>query len=112
MAKAKKSTSTKQCSKCWRPAAPGRKQCKYHLAYFRNYRRKRRAAGLCIDCGAPSPDYQLCDACAERAATQMKKRYYQRRTLNKCTACGAPSRGYSLCDACTERKARRRNASA
>jgi hypothetical protein len=105
-----KPSTVRQCSKCARPAAPGRKQCRYHLAYFRAYRQKRRKRGMCIDCGAPSPEYQLCDNCANRAATQMKGRYYERRARGQCTACGAPSRGYSLCDTCTERKAKRRKA--
>ncbi len=108
----KRASSTVQCSKCWRPAAPGRKQCRHHLAYFRKYRKARRAEGLCIDCGAPSPSYQLCDGCAERAAAQMKKRYYERRARGRCTACGAAAKGYSLCDACTERKAKRRKVGA
>ncbi|MEB2311952.1 MAG: hypothetical protein OZ921_20185 [Sorangiineae bacterium] len=104
----KKAPNTRLCSKCQRSAAPGRKQCRYHLEYFRKYREKRRAAGICIDCGAASPDFQLCDACASRAAEQMKERYYERRKRGRCTACGAAAKGYSLCDACTERKAERR----
>ena len=104
----KKSAAKRTCTKCARPAAPGRMQCEYHLAYFRAYRQKRRAQGRCIHCGTPSEGYQLCDECAARSSELMRRRYYQRRKARRCVACGAPSAGYSLCEVCTERKAQAR----
>jgi hypothetical protein len=110
-ARSKKPTRARRsCTKCARPAAPGRKQCRYHLEYFRTYRQKRRAKGRCIHCGTPSAGYQLCDACASRSSDLMRQRYYERRKAGLCVACGAPSRGNSLCAACTKRKARARKA--
>lgn len=97
--------ATKNCSKCWRPAAQGHKQCQYHLEYFREYRKKRRQQGLCIHCGQTSNGYQLCDGCASRSSEQMRQRYYQRRAVGLCVACGQSSGGYSLCEECTSRKA-------
>ncbi len=106
-ASAKKATK-RTCTKCSRPAAPGRKQCRYHLEYFRTYRQKRRTKGRCIHCGTPSGGYQLCDACAARSSELMRQRYYERRKAGRCVACGSPSKGNSLCAACTKRKARAR----
>ena len=104
----KKAKARRTCSKCARPAAPGRKQCTYHLEYFREYRRKRRAQGRCIHCGAKSGGYQLCDDCASRSSELMRERYYERRKAGRCVACGARSGGYSLCRACATRKAKAR----
>jgi hypothetical protein len=106
--KAKKTSAKRTCTKCWRPAAAGRRQCRYHLAYFREYRRKRRQDGKCIHCAAPSGGYQLCDDCASRSSDLMRRRYYERRKAGLCVACGAPADGYSLCEKCSARKARAR----
>lgn len=98
------------CTKCQRAAAPGHRQCKHHLNYFRQYRKARREAGLCIHCGVDAQGYQLCDACGARSSSLMRARYYARREAGQCVACGKPSQGFSLCKTCTARKARRRRA--
>jgi hypothetical protein len=100
--------SAQKCTKCWRPAAQGHKQCDYHLNYFREYRKKRREQGLCLHCGQPSNGYQLCDDCAARSSEQMRERYYERRSNGQCVICGKGSNGYSLCDGCASRKAQTR----
>lgn len=96
---------TRRCTKCDRPAAPGHRQCRAHVTYFREYRRKRRDAGRCIQCGAAARGYQLCPACAERSSELMRDRYRERRDAGRCVVCGAAARGESMCKPCAAHKA-------
>lgn len=67
-----------QCRKA--PAAPGKTYCAYctatQVAKAKERKNRRRAAGLCIDCGRPLPDnyaHATCEDCLEkRRARQLK----------------------------------------
>lgn len=57
-------------------------------------RAKRRAAGLCVECGAPSDGRYRCAACViKRSNYNIKRRF-----AGLCVACGAPAYGYSYCE--------------
>lgn len=73
-----------RCGKTW--AEPGRKYCRACLAKHAaetntpenrekaNLRRaERRAAGLCIDCGAPTEGHQRCERCLEMRRDSTRK---------------------------------------
>ncbi len=68
-------------------------------SYKRKLRRYRWANSLCIDCGAPSPDFCRCADCRQVAVAKQAVRRQKRRAEGKCAQCAAPSNKY-LCAKC------------
>lgn len=63
-----------RCPSCGDEVVPGHGLCARHLDYHRSFkigqREQRRRSGLCIQCGAPSGGYVLC----ERHRTEVNAR--------------------------------------
>jgi hypothetical protein len=91
-----------------RPPVPPEVLQRWH----RTYVARKRAAGRCVRCGAPSPAGRwLCRDCSDEAAADATERRAARRAAGLCM-CGRPPRpGRSLCEACAG-AARRRTAAA
>ncbi len=122
------------CLKCGkRPPLPGRKTCgvcagkerdriaRRVAAGYRKNRSKekatraalhaeRRAAGVCVKCGAPpeKPGASLCKRHAEAERARFRRQYAARRAAGLCTECGKPTEdGHWLCPAHAEERRRR-----
>lgn len=54
-----------------------------------NCAQRRRAAGLCTWCKAPSPVHWQCDACRAQNKLYSKRHREKLKQLNRCTRCGA-----------------------
>ena len=76
------------CVTCSEPAAPGRTRCEHHLAYFREYMRRRvlrpedtgLPRGACVDCGTPvRPDVSTRSAPLPRRCPACTRRYVAER---------------------------------
>jgi hypothetical protein len=67
----------------------------------REWRRKRRAAGVCRDCGRPAvPGQTRCGMHQEAAAERMRRLRRERREAGRCATCAGPALpGLTLCDA-------------
>ena len=69
----------------------------------REIRARRKAAGLCVDCGKPAiPGRTKCRQCAERAAKRCRRSYWQHRvgkSPEQCAWCDQPKvPGYQVCE--------------
>ncbi len=62
--------------------------------------RARRDAGLCIDCDAPSPEYQRCDECRPIATMDKRQRVARRILAQLCVDCPNESKTHNLCKEC------------
>lgn len=54
----------------------------------RQLRAKRRAAGLCVECGAPSYPYSRCDTHRNKHAQANARLRSKRKKAGRCTTCG------------------------
>ena len=61
---------------------------------------KRKAAGLCVTCGAPVTNGVNCDKCKEKIRILKKKEYTDARSRNACVKCGKPTDGKAHCSVC------------
>ena len=106
------------CVRCGKPpAVEGGKLCapcqEQRRAKERRKYARRRAAGLCTNCGTPAVDGQAyCGPCAfvrsSRRSTEVRnaaarRKYAERRAQGLCTDCGAPSQGAARCEPCARR---------
>ena len=59
-------------------------------AYQADRRAARRAAGLCIGCGAESPEQARCAECRAGAARKQQARRRRNEERGRCKGCGTP----------------------
>lgn len=94
--------STPACTSCrTRSAARGRARCKQCLhdavAYHRELRRKRRAAGKCTACASPVQAPALCEDCAEaKQARKAAGRVRDQRDASATDSLGSITREHQL----------------
>ena len=80
-----------ECTRCGRPAEPGRTKCAACAAAHRAYQAARVARGACELCGRPAErdddgaPRRRCARCAYR------QRYRALRDQRRCVRCGAPA---------------------
>lgn len=81
----------------------------YNRTYQAGRYQRRRAAGLCVDCSAPTGGACRCDACSVKAADKSRANLRRRRpawkALGVCTVCGCREaiKGQAWCAVCAER---------
>lgn len=61
---------------------------------------KRKAAGLCVTCGAPVTKGVNCDKCKARIKELKRMEYDDARKRNACVKCGKPTDGKAHCAIC------------
>ena len=72
----------------------------------------RRAAGLCVRCGAvpPAEGRTMCEPCRDDRRAADRARHAERRAAGVCPDCAAPAPGGKLyCEPCAGTRSRRRN---
>ena len=72
----------------------------------------RRAAGLCIRCGAVPPEEgrSMCEPCRDDRREAKRVRHRERRAAGLCVNCATPAPdGKAYCDPCAGTRSRRRN---
>ncbi len=72
----------------------------------------RRAAGLCVRCGAvpPAEGRTMCEPCRDDRRAADRARHAERRAAGLCPDCAAPAPGGKLyCEPCAGTRSRRRN---
>jgi len=80
-----------------------------------NYNRywRRRAAGLCKECGQPSPETVLCRPCQQRASEThricCRAWRAKRRASSTCQTCGEDAGDCSRCVTCRRKDAAQRS---
>lgn len=72
------------------------------VEYDRKVREKRKAAGLCYQCGQPLPggDWSVgrCPDCDKKIKSYLTARYYKRKEAGLCVSCGKPAwNGHIYC---------------
>lgn len=71
---------------------------------MRDFQNRRRAAGLCVDCGQPKPPerHSTCLSCAMKRKKWAHEKYVMDREIGLCTRCEADAarEGKTLCMAC------------
>ena len=71
-------------------------------------RERRRAAGLCYQCGEPLPDGwkpgTRCPACAESQREYHRELYAERQKMGLCVYCGKPAQRFQVSCAMCARK--------
>lgn len=71
---------------------------------MRDFQNRRRAAGLCVDCGQPKPPerYSTCLSCALKRKRWAHEKYAMDREIGLCTRCekNAAREGMGLCLSC------------
>ena len=103
-----------KCITCNNQAVEDRVRCSKCLhdarRYAREYIRKKKAAGLCIDCSSPITDGMYCQSCRAKRNDLARNRYYERRSSGLCVECSTPVSGQYLCNDCLRKyRAYRRN---
>lgn len=76
------------------------------LSYSQLYRNRRKAAGLCINCGLPvNGSGVTCPDCLKWERAKKKELRSQRAEQGLCSSCGKvpPMDGYMSCRRCYER---------
>ncbi len=78
---------------------------KHHQKISNRVYQKRKAQGLCIECGnAPATRGLRCPGCADKNKNRAFRHVEQRKAQGLCTVCGnKPATQGLLCDRCTER---------
>ena len=88
-----------------KPYGGANPETKRRAARTRHKRRKKawRAAGLCVNCGAP-PEVAgatACEPCKAKRRARGRRRYAERRAAGLCTKCGSPAfDGMTYCGPC------------
>jgi hypothetical protein len=72
--------------------------------YRRQYREKRRASGICDDCGGPKKLTTLkCEECNKKQRGRVRANYAEYRAAGLCVHCTKPSRpGRTRCTRCLD----------
>ena len=97
-----------KCKWCKNEAVPDRVMCQSCLDKNaqdqKAFRQRRKAKGLCPDCGNPILGKAFyCPSCRKKHTEIHKSLYAQRTSMNVCGQCGkTPDEGYKLCSKCLE----------